>query len=52
MSAVVTQPPALKEYVCPECAKRGKRRVLIRAAAGSIVEAFCRECRFRKIVVL
>lgn len=42
----------LVEYVCPVCFTRGRRRVLIRAATGSVVEAYCRDCRFRRVVVI
>jgi uncharacterized protein YlaI len=52
MSAVLTKPVPLKEYVCPECARRNMRRVLIRAAEGAIVEAYCRSCRYRKVVIV
>lgn len=42
--------PPLVEYVCPDCLKRGKRRVLVRGEKGATFEAYCRECKFRKIV--
>jgi hypothetical protein len=51
MSAAVANPPNVRlvEYVCPVC-KPLCRRVLVKAAPGSIVEAYCRHCRYRKIV--
>jgi hypothetical protein len=53
VSTWIAPPPApLKEFVCPVCAKHGRRKVLVRAAAGSVVEAYCRHCRFRKVVLI
>jgi hypothetical protein len=52
MSATVAKPPPLTEYLCPECLRHGKRNVIIRAAKGSLVEAFCWKCKFRQIVVV
>lgn len=43
---------ALVEVVCPVCAKRNVRRVLVRAMKDSTVEAYCRDCKFRKIVTI
>ncbi len=41
--------PPLVEYVCPVCRPR-IRRVLVRALPGSVVEAYCRHCKYRAIV--
>jgi NMD protein affecting ribosome stability and mRNA decay len=50
MSAAVATPPPLIEVVCPRCLPR--RNVMIRAAKGSIVEAYCRHCKYRKVIVV
>jgi len=52
MSAVMDRPPPLVAVYCPECLKRGKRNLCTRAAKGAIVEAFCRHCRFRQVVIV
>ena len=50
VAATETRPaPILVEVVCPVCLPR-MRRVLVKAAPGSVVEAFCRHCRYRAIV--
>lgn len=41
----------LREVVCPVCLPK-MRRVLVRAAPGSTVEAYCRHCKYRKIVLV
>jgi hypothetical protein len=51
MSATIAKPPPLREYVCPVCLPR-MRRVLVRAASGAIVEAYCRHCHYRKVIVI
>lgn len=49
---IETRPaPILVEVVCPVCLPR-MRRVLVKAAPGSVVEAFCRHCRYRGIVTV
>jgi hypothetical protein len=52
VSAVVANPPPMIPVYCPECAKRGIKRMLLRAAPGAMVEAFCRDCRFRKVIIV
>jgi hypothetical protein len=53
VAVIETRPaPLLVEVLCPICLPRGKRRVLVRAAIGSVVEAYCRDCRYRKIVTV
>lgn len=52
MSAVLTQPPPLVSVYCPDCLKRGKRNLCIRAAKGAIVEAYCRHCHYREVVIV
>ena len=49
--ATATHPP-LVEFLCPECLKRGRRNVIVRAAKGAIVEAYCRRCKFRRVVII
>lgn len=51
MTATAASPP-LVAYCCPVCLARGKKNVLVRAAKGSVVEAFCRHCKFRKVVIV
>ena len=49
--SVATPSPRMVEIVCPRCLPR-MRRVLVRAVAGSVVEAYCRHCKYRGIVVV
>ena len=51
MTVTVVKPPALAEVVCPNCLPKMKR-VLVRAAPGSVVEAYCRHCKYRAIVIV
>jgi hypothetical protein len=41
----------LREVVCPRCLPK-MRRVLVRAAPGAVVEAYCRHCKYRAIVLV
>jgi hypothetical protein len=52
MSAIVANPPPMVPVYCPECLKRGRRNLCTRAAKGAMVEAFCRHCKFRKVVLV
>ena len=51
--ATAAHPPTarLVNVICPVCTNAHFRRVILRAAPGSVVEAFCWKCkRYRKIV--
>lgn len=44
------KPPPLVEVLCPVCFPR--RNVIIRAAKGAVVEAYCWKCKYRRIIVV
>lgn len=52
MSTTLATTPTLIDYLCPMCLKAGKRNVIIRAAKGAIVEAYCWKCKYRKVVIV
>lgn len=52
VASAVAKPPRLVEIVCPVCTNAGFRRVIVRAAVGSVVEAFCWKCKYRKVVMV
>lgn len=51
MVAVAPPKPALIEYLCPVC-KPNHRNVLVKATEGSVVEAYCRHCKYRQVIVV
>lgn len=54
MSTTLASAAILIEVPCPVCLKGPKpmRRVIIRAAKGSIVEGYCRHCKYRKVHIV